>query len=305
MTDFYNRENGLVPKTAVTYCTIHDYLGMVLCNNKKPILHASDASSFGLYNPESKTFDYDYSERVTDGFEIIGEYRGIPVSVAIGDNQASVFATLADAGSLLINVGTGSQISIVSDNPITAENVESRPYVDGKYLVVGAALCGGRAYSLLKDFYKQLLSAVGNAEVDVYAVMDRLLKEKEETTLKVDTRFAGTRSNADIRGSITNLSVDNFTPSDFTACVLCGMIDELYAMYLAMGEKRVGIIGSGNGLRKNKALIHTAEKTFGGKLRVPIYTEEAACGSALFALVACGRYKSASEVQSLVKYTEG
>ena len=35
--------------------------------------------------------------------------------VAIGDNQASVFSTLADNRDLLINVGTGSQISIVSD----------------------------------------------------------------------------------------------------------------------------------------------------------------------------------------------
>ncbi|MBE6644972.1 MAG: hypothetical protein E7612_06310 [Ruminococcaceae bacterium] len=305
VTDFYNRENGLVPADAVTYCTVHDYLGMVLCNNKKPILHSSDAASLGLYNPETKSFDYDYAERVTDGFEIIGKYREIPVSVAIGDNQASVFATLADENSLLINVGTGSQISIVSDHPISAENVESRPYFDGKYLVVGAALCGGRAYSLLREFYKQLIWAVSDADVDVYAVMDRLLKEKEETTLKVDTRFAGTRSNPNIRGSITNLSVENFTPSDLTAGVLCGMIDELYGMYLAMGEKRVGIIGSGNGLRKNKALVHKAEKSFGGKLRVPIYTEEAACGAALFALVACGKYRRVSEVQGLIKYAEG
>ena len=94
---------------------------------------------------------------ITADYCIAGEYKGIPVSVAIGDNQASFLGSVSNMNeSFLINVGTGSQISIVSDYPITAEGIECRPYVDGKYLIVGAALCGGRAYSLLKDFYKQL-----------------------------------------------------------------------------------------------------------------------------------------------------
>ena len=75
-------------------------------------------------------------------------------------------------------------------------------------------------------------------------------------------------------------------------------------MYLGMGERRVGIVGSGNGVRKNKALIRIAEQVFGGQLRVPLYTEEAACGAALFALVACGKCRGVSEVQRLIKYAE-
>ena len=304
VTDFYNRENGLVPKNAVTYCTIHDYLGMVLCKNKKPILHASDAASFGFYNAEQKAFAYDYTVSVTDAFEIIGTYRKIPVSVAIGDNQASVFSTLADENGILINVGTGSQVSIVSDRPITAEGIECRPYVDGKYLIVGAALCGGRAYSLLKDFYKHLLDAANCKQIDVYGLMDRLLADKSTTSLKVDTRFAGTRTDATVRGSISNISVDNLTPLDLTVGVLRGMIEELYQMYRKMDVRRDGIVGSGNGIRKNQTLIRIAEDVFSGKLRIPCHTEEAACGAALFALVACGKYRSVSEVQKWIRYTE-
>ena len=44
------------------------------------------------------------------------EYKGIPVSVAIGDNQASVFSCLSGEEELLINVGTGSQVSVISEN---------------------------------------------------------------------------------------------------------------------------------------------------------------------------------------------
>ncbi len=304
VTDFYNRENGLVPKTAVSYCAVHDYLGMTLCKNKRPVMHSSDAASLGLYDVKEKRFNYDHSVEITDGFEIIGEYRQIPVSVAIGDNQASVFSTLADDGDLLINVGTGSQISIVSDHPITAENIECRPYVDGKYLIVGAALCGGRAYSLLKDFYRQVFEAAGCKNVDVYAIMNKMICEKSNTTLAVDTRFAGTRSDPDIRGGVRNISIDNFTPSDLTLGVLYGMVEELHSMYLQMGETRGGVVGSGNGIRKNEALCRAAEKVFGAKLRVPLYTEEAACGAALFSLVASGRFSGVSEVRALIRYTE-
>ena len=302
VTDFYNRQNGLVPADAVTYCTVHDYLGMRLCGNKRPIMHASDAASLGLYDIEAKKFNYDVSVQVTDAFEIIGKYRGIDVSVAIGDNQASVFSTLADEDDLLINVGTGSQVSIVSARPVFAPNIESRPYVDGKYLIVGSALCGGRAYSVLKDFYSRLFALAGVENVDVYSVMDKMLKEKTDTSLVCDTRFDGTRSEPTQRGSISNISTDNFTPEDLGYAFLCGMMNELYGMYSAMGETKKGIVGSGNGIRKNRPLTEIAQKRFGGELKIPAHTEEAAFGAALFGMVACGVCDSAKDAQGLIRY---
>ena len=304
VTDFYNRENSLVPQGAVTYCTVHDHLAMRLTGNKRPILHASDAASLGLYDIEKKKFAYDYTERVTDGFEIIGRYRNIPVSVAIGDNQASVFSTLANEDDLLINIGTGSQISIVSEKVIKAENIETRPYFGGRYLTVGSALCGGRAYSALGDLYSELFSAVGLKNIDVYRVMDELLSKKSDTTLKVDTRFSGTRSDASIRGAVYNISTDNLTPADLTLATLYGMVEELYGMYLSMGETKCGIVGSGNGIRKNKALVRAAEKVFGAKVKIPRYREEAALGAAMFALVASGVYRSGEDVQKLIRYED-
>ena len=303
VTDFYNRKNGLVPENAVSYCTVHDYFGMRICGNTRPIIHSSDAASFGLYNPEDKSFNYDYSPEVTNDFTVIGNYRGIPVSVAIGDNQASVFSTLADNGSLLINIGTGSQISIVSDKPLSGVGIEARPYIDGKYLIVGAALCGGRAYSLLASFYKRVLELAGADSSDVYSLMSRMLSEKSDTDLTVDTRFDGTRADSGIRGEISGISTDNLTPADLTRGVLRGIIGELYGMYCTMGEERCGIVGSGNGIRKNPHLVAEAERIFGGKLRVPAYKEEAACGAALFALVAAG-VNTLEDVRKLIKYEE-
>ena len=302
VTDFYNRQNGLVPDDSVGFCTIHDYFVMRLCTLKKPQIHITDAASFGSFDLKEKRFTCENKTDFVDGYKIAGKYKNIPVSVAIGDNQASVLSSLSGQDELLINVGTGSQVSIVCDDIITAQTIETRPFFEEKYLAVGAALCGGRAYAVLKDFFKSVLSSV--TEVDdktVYNLMSTFFEEKGEA-LAVDTRFAGTRSDRTVRGSIHNISVGNFTPAALTKGVLEGIINELYDMYKSMGVNIKGVVGSGNGIRKNKALINAAEKSFGYKLKIPCHTEEAAFGAALYGIISADYYKNMSEARRLIKF---
>lgn len=303
VTDFYNRENGIRPDAAVSYCTIHDYFVMQLCGLKKPLIHASDAASFGCYHLETNQFDYDCNMDITTDFAVAGTYRGIPVGVAIGDNQASVFSTLADCESVLFNVGTGSQVSVVTDTIVSGEDIETRPYFDNQYLVVGAALCGGRAYSLLKSFYQEILSSFAEVcEEQVYEWMNQTIEGTQKQALTVDTRFAGTRRDAGISGSITNITTETLTPAALTAGVLEGMAEELYRMYLQIQSKRSGIVGAGNGIRKNPALVRVFEEKFGTSMKIPKHTEEAAFGAALFGMVASGICKSAKDAQMLIAY---
>jgi len=318
VTDFYNRQNGLRPAEAVSYCTIMDYLGMVLCGLTKPVLHATNAASFGCFDLQTLCFTYDCDAAVTDSFAIIGTYRGIPVSAAIGDNQASVFSTLTNEKDLLINVGTGSQVSMITDSIRTGEDIETRPYFDGKYLTVGAALCGGRAYGLLKDFFSAFLQAADLPETDIYAVLGKMISETATVSadqaagkqkspapapaLLTDTRFAGTRSNPAITGSIIGITAENFTPGNLACSILQGMMTELHDMYAQMNQPHQNLVGSGNGIRLNPILVRIAENTFGGSLKIPAHTEEAACGAALYGLVACGAVENSGEAQKLVKY---
>lgn len=298
VTDFYNRVNGLVPAEAAGYCTIHDYLVMRLCGLCQAQIHVSDAASFGCFDLETGKITYDCKMQVADDYCVAGTYKTIPVGIAIGDNQASVFSSLADPESVLVNVGTGSQVSIVSDKILQGPGIETRPYVEGKYLIVGSALCGGRAYAVLKDFYKRLLDADDDA---VYARMGQLLAGVDGTDLKVDTRFSGSREDETLRGSITGISTQNFTPEALTYGFLEGMIKELFDLYRIMGVKRTGLIASGNGIRKNAALQRVAERYFEADLRIPEHKEEAACGAALFALIAAGYRKSANDAQKLIR----
>lgn len=281
VTDFYNKENGIRPETAVNYCTIHDYLVMKLCGLRTPVIHDTDYASFGKGVRDNNA-------EVVSGYKIVGEYKGIPVGVAIGDNQASVFSTLANENDILLNVGTGSQISVISDIPVNADNIETRPYFDGKYLVVGAALCGGRAYSILKNFYYQVFGYVTDIkETDVYDIMNKMISDTE-LSVSVDTRFAGTRSDSSITGSISGITENNFTPGQITLGVLDGIVKELYNMYKIMNIKKSGLVGSGNGIRKNSSLVKCAELIFESKMQIPSHVEEAAFGAALYGGVACG-----------------
>ncbi len=303
VTDFYNKVNGLYPKTAVSYCTIHDYLVMKLTGNIVPIVHSTDAASFGLYDLKTNRFNYDFNAEIVCDYSIAGAYKNIPVSVAIGDNQASVFSTLTDKNDLLINIGTGSQISVISNDIITVDNIETRPYFDNEYLIVGAALCGGRAYSLLKDFFKSVICQhINVSDSQVYKIMDSFIINDAIDEIKVDTRFAGTRVSPELRGSISNISVENFTPSMLTYGVIKGMLQELKTLYSSMGVSSTGIVGSGNGLRKNQRLIEVTEITFGNKVKIPIHLEEAAVGAALFSGVSSGIYPNSFSAQNKIKY---
>ena len=153
------------------------------------------------------------------------------------------------------------------------------------------------------NFYSMILGYVQNVDDGlVYDIMNKMLEGYEGSTLTVDTRFAGTRSNADISGSISGVTTENFTPSALTSGVLGGMVSELFEMYELMNATKSGIVGSGNGIRKNPALVKAFEEKFQMKMNIPNHIEEAAFGAALFALISQGIFRNAEEAQKLIKY---
>lgn len=136
---------------------------------------------------------------------------------------------------------------------------------------------------------------------EVYSIMSEMLRDGKDT-LTVDTRFAGTRHDSTVTGGIYGITTENFTPSALTRGVLCGMANELFDMYAGMGVTKTGLVGSGNGIRKNKALVGIFEEKFGAKMKIPAHLEEAAFGAAMFGLVAQGTFKNAREAQKTINY---
>lgn len=320
-TYYYHSQNGKVPANAKTFCTIHDYVALKLAGINKPIMHSSDAASYGLYDIKNGCFDkeaiekagldFDMFPEVTTENKIIGKFEDeIPVSVAIGDNQASFIGSVCDVDDcLLVNVGTGSQMSFATKSVTAPEGLEIRPCIDDSMIIVGSSLCGGRAFALLENFLRETAELVTGEKVkSAYPGMDKYLDENEDdgSSVEISTLFSGSRKNPDDKASITNIGIDNFTPGSFIYGMLNGMAHELKEMYdsatAVVSERPKQLIGSGNGIRKTAALRKIFSDMFGAELKVPVHKEEAAFGAALFSLTSAHFYDTIKETQMLIKY---
>lgn len=300
VTHIYHIWKKQVPENAAKLCTIADYLGMILTERSEPFIHSSNAASLGFFDVEHAEFrteilkelgaDVTILPEVTDSYQKIGSYRNIPVITAIGDNQASFLGSVKKPDeAILVNMGTGGQISVLSDRYCAGEGIETRPFNEGKYLIAGSSLCGGRAYAMLADFFRMYAEAAGIRGIDHYSVMAEILNQETandtEERLNVVTTFSGTRENPSQRGSVSGIGVHNFTPGAMIYGVLNGMAEELYSMYRQIDEdviknKEIMVV-SGNGIRKNIYLQYIMEEKFGLKLQPAENKEEAAYGAAM------------------------
>ena len=314
VTHFYNTVNGLVPKDAYKLCTIHDYMVMRLCCINAPLMHSSDGASFGLYDLTLNRFVMDALKMLGIDTNIIPDMTaktvfagktaidflptGIPVTVAIGDNQASFLgAVKSHSDTILVNMGTGSQVSVMTVKAVDLPVGEIRPFLEGSYLFVGSSLCGGRAYQILEDFFKNCAVFFGlepQKTENLFPIMDKLSDNvfSLSNPLKIGCEFCGTREEPDKRGKIENLSAFNFTPEHFICGVLNGTVSELYNMYDKcrpfLTAEPIRLMGSGNGIRKSKVWRKLFEEQFNMALTVSENKEEAAYGAAVFALKALG-----------------
>jgi sedoheptulokinase len=95
------------------------------------------------------------------------------------------------------------------------------------------------------------------------------------------------------RGSIRNISADNFTPVNLIFGFLNGICNELAGFFDQIPEnernKIQRLIGSGNAIRMNALLCRILEDRFGHKMIIPKNCEQAAFGACLSAMVG-GKY---------------
>ena len=330
VTHFYHCYRNRVPAGAVTFCTIGDLAALSLTREKTPVLHPSQAAGLGLFDPEHNVFDED---RIAEARKVcargsqmalsffpavscepacVGETKdGIPVFISIGDNQASFAGSVRDTEkTLLVNVGTGGQISCKTEKSVVLRESECRPYFGGDFLWVGSSLCGGRALALLEQFFRKIAAGAGAAPDHMYEWIDRLSERAPdlENPLQFNTQFDGTRSDPHSFASIQSLRPENFTPEHFVAGILQGVADELVSMY-RQAEKHLDfapsfLVGSGNGLRKNRVWRDVFSRKLEAPLLVPICKEEAAFGAALYAMVSAGFVTSLAQAQKLIRYTD-
>ena len=307
VTHYYNKVNSLVPQNAVKLCTIMDYTAMRLTGKCEPLVDCSNAASLGFFDKEKLAFDKEalwnvgidnsILPEIGKAFSRVGHYENISVYTAIGDNQASFLGAIRDIRhSIHITVGTSSQISVYSDDYVNVPLLDTRPLPGGGYILVGAALCGGCSFSLLKKFFSETIKLYTGEEMDdtdLYKIMVSVpYKEVQEDDIRVETLFGGTRSHPEKRGKIMNISCLNWHPENLIRGFLEGMSQELYDFYQllpnSIRERKTILVGSGNGIKRNPLLCQILEERFKCHLQVSACREEAALGACICGMVGNG-----------------
>lgn len=217
----------------------------------------------------------------------LGLPRGVSVRLPLGDNQASFIGACGlNNDALLVNLGTGGQISLPCPEFYFDPELETRPMPFGAFLLVGASLFGGRSYAYLKDFFRETLRELGAVDASderLYQAMSRMAANARQI-LAVDTRFAGTRMQPELRGAIGGIGGDNFTPGALCRGFLQGMVRELTGRVRPELYKnfRKALV-SGNAVRKNPLVRQMIEEELGLPGELTENPEEAAAGAALAA----------------------
>ena len=292
--------DGAIPAEAVGMCTIADYVVMRLTSRRSALVHASNAASFGLFNLAAGHFDaaavaaagipYTLLPELAPGEAIAGETPdGVPVAVAIGDNQAGSYAAAGLGGDTVVNIGTSSQLSVLAASTTPPRPLECRPYVGGKYIWLGAGLCGGSAIAELNALFRDVYARAGLAldAAAVYALMERAAAETQgaDNVPEVSTLFRGTRADPARRGAITSLAPGSLDMGRLTLGFYRGVCDELRGFYALLPEalRQGRIVVCGNAARRSRVLLETLSERFGRAAQLCSYVEEAAAGAALIA----------------------
>lgn len=330
-TLYWMAENGELPESSFIACFMPDFVVSSLTGTR-PVTDPTDAAGSGLYDiherqyhkglvealglscswlPDVRSSASQAGELTGKHAELTGLPEGLPVTVACGDNQASFAGSVADyAESLLINIGTGGQLSVHVDRAESTESLEARPYVDGRFLLVGAGLVGGRSYAWLRDFFREVgrsfFGAAGDG--DLYEAMNRLAAEIPDGAdgLSCEPLFTGTRREPECRGTWSGVGTANFTPGHMGRALLEGLAAQFREHYEEMDGLGCGgrtkLVGSGNGVRKNRLLQEIIQDCFGMTISIPVHTEEAAYGAALLAAVGNGVFSGFDAAGKVIDY---
>jgi sugar (pentulose or hexulose) kinase len=123
--------------------------------------------------------------------------REIPCYPPIGDHQAALAGALLQSGELSLNISTGSQISLLTDEFIPGD-YQTRPYLDARFLNTITHLPAGRSLDVIVTLVNKSWPEIVKAA-----------EAAPDTDLAVDLAFF--EGPLGSRGNISNISTDNLS----------------------------------------------------------------------------------------------
>ncbi len=298
------QRQAAIPQKARFLTSLPDYIAGHIIEQKSHSISASLAHSFGFFDSDRCIFlaPWEIAKKskialpiITSCGHCIGKTStGIPVFLPEGDNQMSFIASVRDPNhAISVNIGTSGQVSFLAPSTASSDSfkdspLEIRPFPNNRMLLVGASLSGGKSFELLTHLISETLEKAACPSKDAYGILNELKRPSSDIPLVISTLFNGTRKNPHQTGSISNITLNNFTLSDIFWGMSSGVIEELLAMigdhiHMLDAPQSYAAI-SGNAFTKNASLRTTLAERIQRPLRMPLETESAARGAAILAL---------------------
>lgn len=174
------------------------------------------AASFGAWDVHRSKWDQALIDalglgliqwpRVTVWNEIVAEIehagRSIPIYSPVGDQQAALLGSFLSPAELSINIGTGSQVSILSGEPIPGQ-FKVRPHLGNGFIATVTHIPAGRALNVLAS----LFARQGESLNETWEEIGRAVEGVTETDLSIDLAFFPSAFGD--RGRMENISETN------------------------------------------------------------------------------------------------
>ncbi len=294
ITALYLLEQGAVPESAEKLCTIGDYAAMALSGVHTPQMNITLAESLGGFCRESLSWcaltglPERWFPRVWREDHVCGSYRQARVHLAFGDNQCSFLGSVGDIrNSVLLNVGTGQQVSCFCDRAVPAPGVEVRSFFDLGYLYVSASGNGGKTYERLLRLIGSLIALYTGQKPDLYEKTWQLWQARHggnapRVIPAVYDALEGVASGSILISGIR----EDQDGMDLVEGYLEGMSRELHTMFLSLPEQvrqdKTEIFAAGNGIIRNRILRQLTQQRFQMPLLEELREEAAAAGAAIY-----------------------
>ncbi|MEY4498550.1 MAG: hypothetical protein RJA40_655 [Actinomycetota bacterium] len=275
----------------------HDWLSWQMQHNKGDALDftklfsdRSEASGTGYFDPTTSQYRRDILARVlrTDREinlpKIISPAQfggttptGIPIAPGAGDNAAAALGIQAQAGDVVVSLGTSGTAFAVSDTPTHDASGQVAGFADatGRYLPLVCTLNAAR----ILDAATRIL---GKTHDEVGALA--LSAKPGANGLSLLPYFEGERTpnRPTATGVFGGMNLNNSNAADIARAMvegmLCGLVDAVNALEkLGVNVKRIILIG---GAAKNPAVSQIAAALFGREVLVPPAGEYVANGAA-------------------------
>jgi xylulokinase len=275
----------------------HDWLSWQIQHTKgdaldfgKLFTDRSEASGTGYFDPTTSQYRRDILAKVlrTDREihlpKVISPAQfggtmpsGIPIAPGAGDNAAAAIGIQAQAGDVVVSLGTSGTAFAVSDTPTHDASGQVAGFADatGRFLPLVCTLNAAR----ILDAATRIL---GKTHDEVGALA--LSAKPGANGLSLLPYFEGERTpnRPNATGVFSGMNLNNSNASDIARAMvegmLCGLVDAVDALEkLGVNVKRIILIG---GAAKNPAVSQIAAALFGREVLVPPAGEYVANGAA-------------------------